>query len=93
MSTITECTAGTKRIWLDGDTMNGRMTEQTTTAMPPPTESNDTNLTSLLDTRLEPIMDVIALQPKELQGTVITTSLEMLDLLATVKQRERRATP
>ena len=90
MSTTTEGATGTKRRRVDGVTTNGRTTERSTPATAPPKEPHDDDdLSSLLGTRLEPLRDVLALQPKELQGTIISASSEMLDLLATIKQREK----
>lgn len=42
---------------------------------------------ALLGTRLEPIMEVLASQPEELQTHIISSSNEVLDLHATIKQR------
>ena len=38
-------------------------------------------------TRLEPVASILALQPEELKGTLISRLNEMLDLRATIKQR------
>ena len=38
-------------------------------------------------TRLEPVATILALQPEELKGTLISKLNEMLDLRATIKQR------
>ena len=42
---------------------------------------------ALLGTRLAPIMEVLASQPEELQTHIISSSNEVLDLHATIKQR------
>ena len=47
----------------------------------PPNPSN-------LDSRLEPLKVMLVTQPDELKGTIISLSKEMLDLRATIKQRE-----
>ena len=44
---------------------------------------------SLKGTRLEPIMKVLAMQSDELKGTIISRSTKMLNLQATIKQREK----
>ena len=49
-------------------------------------------ISSLKGTRLEPIMNVLAMQPDELKGTIISRSTEMLNLWATIKQREKTHT-
>ncbi len=49
----------------------------------------DPILAPLLGSRLQPIMDLLATQPDELKGIIISRSREMLDLRVTIKQREK----
>ena len=50
--------------------------------------ANDhTYLATTLGTRLMPLMGLLATQPDELKGTIISQSREMLELRATIKQR------
>jgi hypothetical protein len=51
-----------------------------------------TDLASLLGPRLMPLMDLLATQPDELNGTIISLSQEMLDLHVTIKQRMKSHT-
>ena len=48
-----------------------------------------TDLASLLGPRLMPVMDLLATQPEELKGTIISQLREMLDLRATIRQRKK----
>ena len=57
-------------------------------AAPPIKASPHANLLKSLGPRLEPMMGVLASQPKELQEAIISQSKEMLDLATTIMQRE-----
>ena len=48
-----------------------------------------TDLASLLGPRLIPTMDLLATQPEELKGTIISRLREMLDLHATIRQGKK----
>ena len=83
MSTNTEGATRTKRRRTGNDSNNGRAAQGSSA-------NAIIDLTaSLLDKRLLPIKDVLALQPTQLKDTTITASTEMLDILATIRQREK----
>ena len=52
-----------------------------------------TNLASTLGLMIKPIMDILAMQPTELKGAIISQSMEMLDLHTTIRQRMKSHTP
>lgn len=47
-----------------------------------------TDLSAALGARLAPMKEILALQPDELKGTLISKSKEMLDLVTTIRQRQ-----
>ncbi len=53
----------------------------------PPTTDPTSALASTLGPRLAPMLGVSALQPAKLQGTIISSSREMLDLVVNIRQR------
>ena len=63
-------------------------TAMTTTQAAATTTSARTIPSTVTGTRLEPVAHILALQPNELKGTLISKLTEMLDLRATIKQRE-----
>lgn len=83
MSTITEGATRTKRRRTGNDSNNGRAAQGSSA------NAIIDLSASLLDKRLLPIKDVLALQPTQLKDTTITASTEMLDFLATIRQREK----
>ena len=54
-----------------------------------PRPSTATTLLSTLSSRLEPIKDLLVLQPDEPKGCIISKQTEMLDLHVTIKQHEK----
>ena len=81
-----------KRRRIDEDGATSGLTTDTGT----PANANATTAASITNppdsivtgTRLEPVATILALQPEELKGTLISKLTEMLDLRATIKQRE-----
>ena len=67
----------------------GNAMETTPAAITGPRSSTATTILSTLSSRLEPIKDLLVLQPDELKGHLISKSTEMLDLRVTIKQREK----
>ena len=87
-STTDSATRTHKRRRTPGSRAIGRnnATAITTAAATQSTAPNDPH--RILGTRLEPIMEVLALQPTSLQTHIIAKTNAMLDLLATIKQRD-----
>jgi len=56
--------------------------------MPQPKINNSSNLQAIKGTELDSLTMVLAMQPKELHGTIIARSKVMLHLHASIKQRE-----
>ena len=84
MSTNTEGATRTKRKRTGNEGNNGRAAQGSSA-----NAIIDLTVSSLLDKRLLPIKDVLALQPTQLKDTTIAASTAMLDILATIRQREK----
>jgi hypothetical protein len=83
MNSTTEGASSNKR----GRTSNVHATATTRAASGGSAAAAPSDLASLLGPRLMPLMDLLATQPDELNGTIISLSREMLDLRVTIKQR------
>lgn len=88
MTSTSESATGTnkRRRTAGSQAIVGRTTTATRAAVPTTTATADPR--RLLGTRLEPIMEVLVLQPESLQTHIISSCNEMLDLIDTINQRE-----
>ena len=86
-STTDTATRTNKRRRTRGTRATSRNAPTATSATTAPPTTTPTDHHRILGTRLEPIMEVLALQPASLQTHIIAKSNAMLDLLATIKQR------